>query len=138
MNRLTALTLACLVLGVGGCWMDGPTGMVKQPDGTMKYEPSKDTVTPTLKVVETVGSGTPVGWVATGLLALLNIYQGIREKGKTKALAVTVEGVESFANTDAGKVVGDQLKAWLEVRHTAAGVTKIVQPIVDKYGHEVV
>ena len=127
--------LAVLVLGLGGCWLDGPTGIVHNEDGTTTYDPAKDVVGSTLKTVRDTTSGSPISTGASIGLTLLAAWQWLRARGAVKALAVTVEGVEAFANTDAGKTAAPILKDLLALRHEVAGVTKIIAPLVDKFGH---
>lgn len=134
MRFLNTVAILALVV-LGGCWLDGPTGMVKQPDGTVTYDASKDTVGAVVRTAETATKGTPVGWVVSAGAAALAVWQALRASKVAKALAVTVDGVEAFSNTEAGKAVAEEMKEWLNLRHNVAGVQKIVQPLVDKFGH---
>lgn len=135
MRYLNAMFAALALAAMGGCWLDGPTGMVRQEDGTMKYDPAKDTVGKVVKTVEAVGGGTPIGWIAGAVGGVLGIWQTLRASKAGKALAVTVDGVEAFSNTEAGKAVAEELKEWLKLRHNVAGVQAVVKPLVDKFGH---
>jgi hypothetical protein len=115
---------------IAGCaYMDSFFGVKANPDGTV--ETKKDS--PAHQIGEAVkdgGSGTPVGLIGSGMLLLANLYQAVRGRQIAKALAVTVQGIEEFTTSDAGKAVAGTLKSTLSSAHSHENVGPLMSKVV--------
>jgi hypothetical protein len=121
------LVLGCVLLGLGveGCsFLDSAFGV--NPDGTLRPEGGFLGTAASLVNLWIPGITALVGGVGT-------TYAALRAKNWRKAFTSTAEVIEGAAQ--AGKSIME-VKAELQVAHSAAGVSGIVEKALDKFVRE--